>query len=708
MVEAAVRSVPPEPVAGGVLDEPGRREAVAQSLPLLATYFSSAETWDLNVQPGISEQQVQLDIEIAWALRLRALLALAEEFLSILQSISARPTFRYAHVAGESSGLLAGRLDIQRYTERRGRRTAPRVYPIRRVERNIATPENVLVVCALEAIVRAISSAPVERLPPAGPERREIRRVKADLLRHRQLPFVKSLVADRGRVRSGLTLEQRGRLVQRRLERGDIPRGEPYKRLLAWARKFQTGAGAVFGPTDWAFYDYRFDSRLFEIWSLARIARQLSAHFGLPDAGRLAPLWARGEEPIGAWATPVGLIELFFQREMGTVGLPGRWHVAASERPLRAIPDITIRATRSDGTSTWMLMDCKLRPHMPIPPDGASTSATLDLPSEEMYKLFGYFDHLMADSSPLGVLIYYTPGGNGSLPLVASHPQSREGSVALLGVDPADPGRADEAFAGIVSYVDRYLLGVRKEAECAAREAADQAQAEGLDQTEADAAYRQRLMVEVVRSYAKDHEDQLPAIQKLTASWFEPEIWNGLDADTRRMVLSAELYGSTQLEELDHSGPLLVLSAACERELNQRLFGPVLATFPSEKNSKGEPVVNTHATLGGAIETLHRGRRLASLLTESAEDAEARALGSIRDPNFALAAKLTGLYLQQTNQDLVAIAALVNRLRKLNLEFRRPAAHDEVVEAATWSAGRSLILGTDGILSQLLRVLDAN
>lgn len=707
MRQAAAQLASSTAIEGGLLQAPARCEAIAQALPLLATYFSSAETWELAVQPGPSDREAQLDIEIARALRLRVLLALAEDLLAIIRSIAARPTFRYATQEDESSGLLAGRLDIPRYTQRRGGRAAPRAYPIRVVERDQATPENLLALVALEAVDRAIASAPLEILPESGPERRELQQVRGDLLRHRQLPFVNSLAFEARRRIRGLTLEQGGRLVQRRLERGDIARAEPYQQLCAWVHRFRTGQDVEFGLQRWSFYDERFDPRLFEIWSLACIANLISERFGSPDGDALAPLWDRGKKPIAVWSLPFGRIELFFQREMGTLGLPGRWQVDGSSGPLRAIPDLVIRACRPDGESSWLVLDCKLRPHSPLP-RADTKSARLDLPSEEIYKLLGYFDNLISDTSPMGGLIYYTPGGNANREMTASRPQARQGIAGLLGVDPRDPKGAQEALSWVLGPIHDYLLGVDGEAERAAREAAGQACAEGLDKTEADAAYKQRLMVEVIRSYAKDHQDQLPAIQKLTASWFAPEVWDGLDPDTRRMVLSAELYGSTQLQQLDHSGPLLVLSAACERELNQRLFAPVHEMFPNEKDSQGEPAINIHSTLGGAIETMHRGRRLATLLSESADDAESRALGSIRNPDYALAAKLTGEYFEASGISLESVAALVKRLRKLNVEFRRPAAHDEVVEASSWSAGRSLMLGADGVLSQIVKTLEAS
>lgn len=224
-----------------------------------------------------------------------------------------------------------------------------------------------------------------------------------------------------------------------------------------------------------------------------------------------------------------------------------------------------------------------------------------------------------------------------------------------------------------------------------AHDAATKALAEGGDAVEAKAAFKAQLLLEVLRSYAKQHEDQLPAVRKLTRSWFTPAVWNDLDDDTRRMVLSAELYGSQQLEDLDHSGPLLVMCAACERELNRRVFARVASMFPDETRDDGSHVIDTHATLGGAIETLHRARRLSSAWGQGDLDAEERILASVRDPDFARAAVLTGRFLSAEGADRAGITKLVKWLRNLNQNYRRPSAHDEVVEAATWSQGRTRI-----------------
>ena len=706
----------PSPASLGPFDHEARRAAVESSLPLLATYFASADTWDLVAQPAVSDLQGQLDAELAGAVRLRVLLALGEELLPILQTIMAQPTFRYAQRSDESVGLLAGRLDVPRYVLRRGRRTAPKVYPVRVVERDHATPENLLAVSALQAISRALSAVPTDRLPPGeGPERRQLARVRGDLRRYERMPLATSL-SDKARVTARRRpLAQQRLEVLRRIERGDLRQAAAYRRMTDWVLTFLTGAGLKPESRLWAFYDERFDPRLFEIWTLGALGRCLTKHYGVPDGGALEPLWARSDLPIGTWTTPYGRVEVFFQREMAGLDRPGRWTIPSRGHRLRALPDVVLRLTVPGEEPRWLLIDCKLRRRAPLPTESDAsansghdeiepeTQPGMDLPTEEVYKLLGYFEHLLSEADPSGALVYYTPGGNGTLSLEA--PEPRRGRAALIGVDPAEPQTAESAICRVVDEVARLLNQPDGATAEAAQEAAQKARAAGGDAVEAKAAFKQQVLVEVLRSYGKQHEEQLPAVQKLTRAWFNPDVWDDLDDDTRRMVLSAELYGSQQLEDLDHSGPLLVMCAACERELNLRVFTRVVAMFSHDTRPDGSHVIDTHATLGGAIETLHRAERLATAWGQGEHDAEERVLANISDPSFARAAFVTGRYLEAVGVDLDKIKALVRRLRSLNVKYRRPSAHDEVVEATVWSEGRTRILGQDGILSNVVEAL---
>lgn len=697
-------------------DPEARRLAIAESLPLLASYFSSAETWDVTVQPAVSDVRGQLDADLARAVRLRVMLALAQELLPILQAILARPTFRYFQRADESAGLLAGRLDIARYVQRRSGRTAPKVYPVRVVERQHATPENALAVDALAAISKSLRAVPTDVLPNrASPESRLLVAVRGDLRRYERMPLVREIARSGGGSRRRALAQQR-RDVVRRIERGDVRQPEPYRRLTDWVASFLTGVGIDPEARPWAFYDDHFDPRLLEIWTLGALAACLTRRYGPPDGGAIAPLWARQQGAVAVWTTPYGRVDVFFQRETSAIGLPGRWMIPSNGHRLRAIPDLCLRVTRAGSAPAWLLLDCKLRRHQPLSASSSGAGANgeqadaepetgLDLPTEELYKLLGYFDHLVSDSRAVGALVYYTPGGNGTLELDAQVSPQRKGHVTLVGVDPAEPADAQLAVCGVADQVGILLGEPGEHAIERAKVAAKHASDAGGDSDEVKAAYKQELLVQVLSSYAHDHKEQLPAVKKLTESWFSAQVWNSLDEDTRRMVLSAELYGSQQLDDLDHSGPLLVLCAACERELNLRLFARIVSAFPDERSADGSHLLDSHATLGGAIEVAHKGWRIARARSRDDHAAEERILADLDDEDAARRAVLTAQYLGAQSANLPSVKKLLGRLRGVNIKYRRPSAHDEVVEAGPWAEGRGRILGREGLLSQIVESL---
>ena len=250
------------------------------------------------------------------------------------------------------------------------------------MERDLATPENLLAVAALSALLKALRGLPARVLPSgASPERRAVDRLRAELSRVERMPLPADLRKPAQEVLRTRPLSVQRAGLLRRIERGDLPRPAPYRRLADWVADFLTGAGPSPGGRLWAFYDERFDPRLFEIWTVTVLSSCLTARFGQPDGG-LVPLWDRDKGPIGRWSTPYGLLELFFQREVATLGVAGRWEFPSRHRRLRALPDIMVKAQPAGEGERWFLIDCKLRRHQPIPSDPGHEA---DLPSEEIY-----------------------------------------------------------------------------------------------------------------------------------------------------------------------------------------------------------------------------------------------------------------------------------------------------------------------------------
>jgi hypothetical protein len=414
--------MPAEDVAaiGGQFTAGGRRSATDAALPLLVTYFAGAPTWNLEVSPRLStaDADAALD-EFAAAARLRASLAAAARLVDVAGRIIARPTFRYTHVAAESVGTIQGRLDLARYSRQRGRVDVPRRYPIRLVERATGTPENVLASYAVAWIKRDLERTPTGLLPAGSPEARELRDLVAALTRQLSAPLLARTVPQAMEVWRRATIEALLDRVTQRLEAGHIAAPEPYQELTDWMRASLTGdAIAKLGQRDWSFYDARFDTKLFEIWSLMKLAESISRRIGAPTA-RPASLTGRTRGPIYSWTVGEHAVRLYFQPPLHTLTPGGvRWRHHPEGNPLLGFPDLAVISDGPSGRGV-ALFDPKLRRR-----SGA--------PTEELYKLLGYFANLRHPRPPQGAILYYSPG----VPTEYALRTAEGGDVRALGVDP--------------------------------------------------------------------------------------------------------------------------------------------------------------------------------------------------------------------------------------------------------------------------------
>lgn len=414
---------------GGRLTATGRRSALAAALPLLVTYFAGAHTWDLEVSPQLAAGPDVADPDLddfAAATRLRASLAAATRLVGVVSRIIAQPTFRYVHVAAESVGSIKGRLDLARYGRQRGRIDVPRRYPIRHVERASATAENVLTTYAVQWIVRDLERTPTRLLPPGSPELRELHRLVGACRQLLAVPLLSHTAFQASDVWRQSSLEALVDRVEQRLEAGHIARPEPYRELAEWIRAAMDGAPvAELGDRHWSFYDERFDPKLFEIWCLGMLADALTRRLGAP-AARPASLAVRARRPIFTWTVGETVVRLHFQPSLTTLASAGpRWHYDRGA-PLMGFPDLAVTATTPTGRAV-ALFDPKLRQRA-----GA--------PTEEIYKLLGYFANLAHPDPPHGAIVYYSPGA----PTAYTLRTADGGLLHALGVDPS--ARHDDSF----------------------------------------------------------------------------------------------------------------------------------------------------------------------------------------------------------------------------------------------------------------------
>lgn len=637
----------------------GRQAALNAALPLLASYFADAATWNLEVSPqiGTAEAAQDRDTELddfAAGARLRASLAAADRLLKVLNAVAAQPTFRYTQVSAESVGTIRGRLDLARYSRQQGRINVPRRYPIRLVERESATPENILATYAALWIRRDLAAAPRHILPPASPEAREMQRLEQALKRSLGLPLLAGTVEQATAVWRRSSLETLMDAVMRRIDAGRVARPEPYQDLVGWIRATREGIPvANVGAREWSFYDQAFDTKLFEIWCLVELANQITASIGAP-IGPVRSLAARSSGPMFVWNVGAGTLRLYFQPSLGMLTVGGVVWSYDGGGELRGFPDLAVTADTITGHGL-ALFDPKLR----------RRSAA---PTEEIYKLLGYFENLDHDKPPLGAILYYSPGAPTDYKLTSA----AGGEIHAVGLDPElSPDRQFPVPAKLAlrtaGLSEQSLALLRRPAGNTDDERAEHA-------TEV----RQAMAVEVMMRAARALPTaSLAPTRKQTAATLQ-HVWMRLSDTAQTMIVTAEYFANTAPDDADHSGPLLGLAAAVERLLHETIFDPAAAESPGTFHS-GQ-------TLGSCLRTL-------DLALRNIPDREAQAIRCT--------------LLRRPHIDRQKLRTIVPTAKAMNRDYRIPAAHAEIVSAATWAQGREVILHpSNGLLAQLVDALD--
>jgi hypothetical protein len=639
------------PAAPGRLSNEARDAATATALELLGTYFANAPTWNIAHQEQLGAGTTE-DENLRHAIRLRAALSAARQLDPLLHQIARRLSFRYTRLADESVGAVRGRLDVQRYVRARTRRDVPKRYPVHVLERRHGTPENILAVYAAAWVRRELLTVRARLVLPTGaPEIAEIQERTGALTRALHNP----LLADAIRAAENLWL--RGDLeilldeVEARIEGGHIAAPEPYAELVAWVRGFGTNAEVAGGRVEWAFYDDRFDSRLFEIWLLERLAAALERALGL--APQRKPLWARNATPTYTWKLATSSIRIHFQWALSQMSKPV-WVRTSTGRPLDGIPDITVLLTTSLRGEAAVIIDAKLRQR-----DSG--------PTEEIYKLLGYLYNRGPDNTARGAIVYYAPEG-----LVRDTLRTTKGGVVLqLGVDPFRGSRDDVAFDDLAGM----LIASLDDLDPKAREVGGSLQGgeENIGQIQAKAV--SDLLVRA---------EQLPVGS--LAPFFNileqtlPSVWDKLEPDVRTILVTAEYFGATAPEGADLSGPLLGICAAVERLLcdEGRIFCRLQQHLPDD--------LHKPMTLGAAI-----------------------IIKQARKPKTPRDHAIREFLVGDKDVNGQKVLDLCGRLIELN-EHRRAAAHTEVILKERWRHGHAAVFGTGdtsdaGILAQVVAAI---
>lgn len=637
-----------EGIASGRLDAAGRQAASATALELLGTYFADAPTWELQHQRQFARGDAELG-DLADAIRIRVALAAARRLDLLLHRIAARLSFHYGRVEEESIGAVRGRLDVPRYIRAAARHEAPRRYPVRVLQRHHLTRENVLAMYAAGWVTHEMRDIRSDILPLHSPERRELIERHASLARSLSHPVLAAAAEEANQVWRQGRLAALVDQVEARIEGGHIASPQPYEELVAWVKGFQPTAAAAGEDIDWSIYDDRFDPKLFEIWILHQIAAAVEGHLGSPTEHR--PLWDRGATATYTWKLGGSSLRLHFQLALSGLAKP-RWKWAESGKPFDGVPDVTAIVSTAGAGESATLVDAKLRRRE-------------RQPTEELYKLLGYFQNRELGQTPSGAIVSYSPGEVG----VREMRSEDGGTVLSLAVDPALEGGNAAAFEKLA----RFLVDLLDRMDPGARSLA------GAGGGEEETAMIQQRVVDDLLARGAGRPDSLEPYRHVLESQL-PTIWPGLDEELKTILVTAEYFGATAPPDADLSGPVLGLCAACER----MLCGPdgVLSRMAEAHPEH----VRSPVTLGAAV-LLKRAK-----LPRNEGDEAVRAF-------------LDG----DASVDTDAVLDLASDLLRLN-GHRRAAAHTEVVMRDGWQASRGLVLGRGdlaqtGLLARLAAAL---
>ena len=640
-----------ETIPAGQLSPESRAAATQAAIRLLGTYFADAPTWELEHRSEVATGSAE-DDELAQALRLRVALAAARHLDSLLRDVAEDLSFRYRRRSAETIGMVRGRLDVQRYLRAQGKREAPRRYPVTIVDRSHATPENVLALYATGWVLAELSVGDDLALPAGAPELRELRERRISLARTLNHPTLEEarLAADAVWRRGGLAalLDQ----VEARVDGGHLARPEPYGALAAWVRTFDPRAQPEADSVEWSFYDERFDTKLFEIWMLDRLERALRPRLGEPV---VQPLWDRGTTPSFLWKNGPATVGLHFQRALsgGTAG--AEWRRVDPPGPFEGVPDITVVVSTARSGESLAYVDAKLRQRD-------------QHPTEELYKLLGYFDNTGSRAARRGAIVYYKPDALA----IETFQDKHDGRMLSIGVEPSSPDH-ETGFAQVGQLIETMIALSDPHA------FSEPATGEPLDEAAISATQDKAVNDLLVRASTLTPGTLEPYRHILSSTI--PATWPKLDSDLQTILVTAEYFGAAAPEGADLSGPLLGLSAACERLLCRQ--GMIFERVATESDG----ILRTPVTLGTA----------------------AMCLKWCRKPREAEHHRIQAIVQADRHIDYASLLAVGRDLFVLN-DYRRAAAHIELVSEADYRAGRALILGsgdqaTPGLLPRIVQAL---
>lgn len=641
---------------GGSLSAHGRESAIRDALPIIGRFFQrqgSAERLARANRISVQDEQTNVtDLRLLAALRLRSALAAAAPVLTAVEGVAARPTFRYALQSTESVGHLAGTLDVPRYASRSFWDGGPPTFPVTNVYRSSLTPENVLSAYSALWMQQELRDAlALSDPPPGAPEVQAATELDGNFERLLSSPALADCRAAASDVlRRGM---EEGLLdgAEARLRRGEVAHSEPYESVLDAMRQLrEAGPTGLAGTQAWSFYDEAFDTRLFELWCAFSVATALSDALAT-EVPPVDPDWS-GSGLTFTWQRPSGRLELHMQKSLHLIDetKQRRWRRKDDDTFLRGIPDIVVRGVTQDGDSRWAILDAKLRQRT-------------GPPTEELYKVLGYFGHYVLEHDARGAVLFYTPEESEPNVRVYVPDPADSGSLIATALNPSD---RQQSMGGLTEVTDMLLSLLS----LPPAQPSDPSLSGGE-------AYVARLLEEMRTAQAQILPASLDASRRRLSALLGSDVWERLDGDCRDMLATAENVGFT-LDQVggDFSGPVLSLVAPLEVLLYEELWLP--ATEGLSRRDR-----QNRRTLGEVIDAVTR-----------ALDGQESPLGdAIRRE------------VQRRTLSVPTLRLSLDSVRNVNRDFRRRAAHKEKLTSQDWDVAFRRVLAQERVLPELLEAL---
>lgn len=639
---------------GGALSAAGRREAVASSLALLGGYFASGSLPQKQFNAGSRGPDQVGNTAVLAGIRLRIALAAADELLRIMQNIGRRQSFRYHLRSVDQEGSLTSQLDVNRWAVQRGIVQDVPVFPAFESQRISTTPENILATFAVQWVRSEMkSSLAGSAAVKQSIESRTYRERDNELARLVRNPAFAQCRTAAAQLKSTRSVKELVDQVGRRVSRREMPNPSAYLELAAWVSQSLGGQPVVDpGNVSLEFYGEEFDTTLFELWCLHHLMKNLALNLDVPE-----PQVRTGWTGSGLTYTLnhfVGSIDLHYQNELTTtLSLSGRWR-RTDGAVLRGRPDIVAVARPRLGDSTAVIIDPKLRQRS-------------GMPTEEIYKLLGYFENF--DLQPRrGAILFHTtdPSNHHHYEL---HGDASEHIIAAR-LNPASSD--DSSGLQLISDLIISSLGIQSRSTQASRT---------IGNTEDDHVL---VLRDQLSAWARSHEQNLVASRNMLEGILGHDRWNLLDVESQTMLSTALCIGNELDGVADYSGPVIGLCTAIERLLHEHIAGPLITVHPSHRRQL--------IMLGSLVEAIRLGCSI-SLGTRPSDEGLHNDVASFLDSNPDLAAE--------------HLEPLTTRWAEMNRTFRRPAAHREIMSRGEWQAALRTFLG-ENLLADSIDTLSAN